>query len=465
MWRYALKHIAQWILALAFLCVLSFGLLKLIPGDPVLGRLQQSGVTFKETGGVYASAAYREIQHEMDLDLPIFYFTIQPLSVPDALNNVRNPEHRKTIRSLCIQWGNPEAVLRWYQSHQQLAADFENNPQLLNTHRAILLETDFEAQSQHYSTLIAKAKDSDIADNMERVANLHRTIDSESSPMRSYLPTLAWHGRLNQFHHWLVGASGDKGVIHGHFGISLRDGQPVSNKLWPAFATTLQLAFTALLLAFLVGIPLGLQIARLRSQNRASAWVQLLFGIYAMPGFWLGILMVTFLCSPDFLNWFPAAYSLMDIAPDAHWTQRLFTVAYHLVLPIAAWSVGTAAFLAVQTYKESKRIQTENFITTARAKGLSDYEVTKNHVFRNALTPALSLLGSLIPTAFSGAIAIELIFSIPGMGQLIFNPFHTRDYPVVMAILLLVGTAAILSTALSDVALRLIDPRIKSVEQ
>lgn len=102
------------------------------------------------------------------------------------------------------------------------------------------------------------------------------------------------------------------------------------------------------------------------------------------------------------------------------------------------------------------------FFLAAQAKGLSESKLTWRHVRPNASLPAISMLGSIVPAALSGAIAIELIFSIPGMGQLIFDAFHTRDYPVVMAILMLVGTAAILSTAFADLLLHQIDPRTKT---
>ncbi len=462
MWLRTVRKILYWIPAILVLCLVSFSLLQIIPGDPVLSRLQESGVVVQSSESVYQSRQYREMRRQLGYDLPVFYWSLRSASVPDSLRLIPHPKHREVLKKWCIKTGEPEGVLLWYHLNKEILSDLQKAGRK-DAHRALLslLSSNDPAQQQNtYRWLINELAHSSINSKVIRAAAGHEMITTSGISLSAYRPVIRWNGTQNQFHRWIWGSENVKGVLRGHLGISQRDGQFVSAKVWPAFKTTLSLALVSILIMYLVAVPLGLRLARMKNTTSYKFWIQLIFGLYAMPGFWLGVLLLTFLTNPDFLNWFPAAYSLMDVHPDANLIERTFTIAWHLVLPVTAWSIGGAAFLTIQTLKQSNKLQREPFIIAARAKGLGESAVTNKHIFKNALVPAVSMLGSILPAALSGAIAIELIFSIPGMGQLIFNSFHTRDYPVVMAILILVGTASIVGSALSDLILHRIDPRI-----
>lgn len=467
MWYPIFRKLFRWIPAVGLLCLIGFLLLKFIPGDPVLARLQESGVRVTDPAGVYHSREYREIRTQYGLDLPVFYFSLKPATVPDTLYHIPHPGRRSMMKSMCIHYGNPQAVMEWYRVNRVLELVLVKNEDRmhLRVFQELMVSDQFEDRENAYSWLITNVQDPEITAIVQRAAEVHREIPTNAHFVRSLIPSATWHGTNNQFHHWLLGYSGQAGILGGNFGTSHRDGQPVGQKVWPAFTTTLVLAFLSVALMYLVSIPLGLQLARSKNRKNAGAWIRIILSLYAMPGFWLGVLLMTFLCSPDFLNWFPVAYSLMDIQPDTSVFHRTAIIVYHLILPVTCWTIGGAAFLTIQTYRQSQSIQGKPFFLAARAKGLSDSSLTWRHVRPNAALPAVSMLGSIVPAALSGAIAIELIFSIPGMGQLIFDAFHTRDYPVVMAILMLVGTAAILSTAFADLLLHRIDPRTKTGNQ
>jgi len=367
------------------------------------------------------------------------------------------------LKKWCIKTGKPELIFNWYQLNKEILTDLrkahrkEEHSALL----ALLHNPDSDQQTTIYRWLANELAVSPIGPKVIRAAAIHQIIMTTPRSINSYLPVLKWNGHKNQFHRWIWGFGNTSGVLRGDFGFSTRDGQPVSAKIWPAFKTTLALALTSIVLMYLIAVPLGLRLARMKNTTSFKIWIRIIFGLYAMPSFWLGVLLLTFLTNPKFLNWFPAAYSLMDIQQESSWIEKTALIAGHLILPVTAWSIGGAAFLSIQTLKQAKHLQRQPFVMAARAKGLSEHAVSKNHLFKNALVPAVSMIGSIMPAALSGAIAIELIFSIPGMGQLIFHSFHTRDYPVVMAILILVGTVAIIGSALSDLILHRIDPRIR----
>lgn len=457
------KKILGLIPALALLCLISFILLQYIPGDPVLSRLQASGVRISSSENVYDSREYTEMRRGMRLHLPAFYFAIQPASVSEKLRDIAQPDMRRTMKKWCIRYGNAEKVDSWYTTHQ-LLQQYLVQKKRAESWRVLrkLTEThDIAVYESTYQWLLENADSPEEQKLILQTATNLKSIPAYSQGWKSYWPTLRWNGTANQFHHWLFGQPGEKGLLAGALGTSLRDGRPVADKVIPALKTTLPLAAIALLLMYTVAVPLGLRLSRIQNKSRQHIFVRLIFMVYAMPGFWLGVLLLTFLCSPDFLNWFPVAYSLMEIDPGMNAFERIGVIVYHLILPVTAWSAGGTAFLTLQIMKRSEEIHQQPFILAVKAKGLGPAATSRRHVAKNAMIPAVSMLGALLPASISGAIAIELIFSIPGMGQLIFDAFHNRDFPVVMAVLLLVGLIAILGTTCADLINRFLDPRVR----
>lgn len=463
MWARTIQKSFFAALGVLVLCAISFILLQSVPGDPVLARLQQSGIKTTDASAIYLSTEYREMQRQMGYNLPPFYFSLQPLVVTDTIQNIPHPAHRKILTKWCIKYGNCNVIAQWYWLNNEIIATLitGNHADKALLLQSLLHEEDIAQQQNTYKWLINELAVSPINPMIIKSAAIHRQITSSTGSWLAYIPVLKWHGAQNQLHRWLFGESTTGGILNGNFGISVRDGQPVTSKLIPACGTTASLALIAIVLMYLVALPLGLRLSRIKNENTLILFTHAILGLYAMPAFWLGVLMLTFLCSPDFLSWFPVAYSMMNISAEARFAERLLTTIWHLALPVTCWSIGGAAFLTIQTFKQSKEIQHYLFVTTARAKGLPETAISRRHIFKNAIVPAVSMLGSIIPAALSGAIAIELIFSIPGMGKLIFTAFHTRDYPLVMGILILVGGAAISSTALADLLQYVFDPRLK----
>ncbi len=463
-WR-TLKRLLYWFPGLLSVCLLGFVLIQLSPGDPVLARLNLIPDAVSTHESIYETAAYQSTRVELGLNRAPFYLSVQPITVPDKLRSIAHPGRRKALQSLCIRRGDSSTVLDWYNAHIVLRFRLaESEPAMVQRIASeILLQSETEEILRRYRLLTEACQNAENAALVMQAARIAAKLNENQQGWKSLIPAFQWHGLNNQFHRWLFGDSGEGGLIRGDFGRSYRDNQPVAPIVASAFSQTLILAIAAWMLMFLVAVPGGLRLARIASPGKARFWLHLLLVLYSIPSYWLGTLMLTFLCSPDFLNWFPVAYKLMDIPENTSWLSRQLIIIYHLILPVTCWTAAGAAFLAIQTRKEAQAVMQSKGYLGAKARGLSDKQLMTNHVAPRALIPAIGWLGGLIPASLSGAVAIELIFSINGMGNLAFQSFHMRDYPVVMAIILIAALTTLIGTVVSDLLLHYIDPRTREM--
>jgi peptide/nickel transport system permease protein len=182
--------------------------------------------------------------------------------------------------------------------------------------------------------------------------------------------------------------------------------------------------------------------------------------LYSLPNFWIATMAIIYLCGGDFWNVFPA-FGLASNNAD-QWTlwQRIVDQAWHLVLPVACLTYYTMAVLS--RYMRASMLETvrQDFIRTARAKGLSELLVIYRHGVRNSLIPIITLMADLLPAVIGGSIVIETIFSIPGMGKMSFDAIFTRDYPLLMAIFTMSALVTLAGILLADLLYVLVDPRI-----
>jgi peptide/nickel transport system permease protein len=244
------------------------------------------------------------------------------------------------------------------------------------------------------------------------------------------------------------------------FGTSIRDGRPVTEKVGEALPVTLVLSLLAMALAYLVAIPLGVHAAVRRGSLLERVTTVLLFVLYSLPSFWLAMVLILLFGGVGYLDWFPI-YGLstpgLESATGGSWlVDRL----HHLVLPVICLSYGSLA--VISRYQRSAMLDVirQDYIRTARAKGLSERTVIFKHALRNALLPTITLLGLQLPYLIGGSVIIERIFNIPGMGLLTFQAFLHRDYPVIMAVSVLSATLTLFGLILADVFYAVADPRI-----
>lgn len=251
-----------------------------------------------------------------------------------------------------------------------------------------------------------------------------------------------------------------KRVVTFDFGTSYKDHQPVLKKIAQTLPITLALNIITLLIVYLVSIPWGIL-----SAIKPTGWFDrlsavLLYVLYSLPSFWIAMLLIVFVAGGDYLNWFPIAGIISDGAESLSLFQKLGNITWHLVLPVVCLTYGSFAFLARFSRATMLEVIHQDYIRTARAKGLSAWKVIVKHGFRNALIPQLTLLGTLLPALLGGSVIIEQIFAIPGMGRLGFEAVLSRDYPLIMAIAIIDAMLTLVSLLLSDLLYVVVDPRI-----
>ena len=251
-----------------------------------------------------------------------------------------------------------------------------------------------------------------------------------------------------------------KRVLLFGFGNSYKDQQPVLKKIGDALPITLALNIITLFIIYFVSIPWGL-FSSLRPGkffDRFSALI--LFILYSLPTFWIAMILIVVFASGDYFNWFPIAGWISDGAEHLSFMQKVGNISWHLILPVVCLTYGSFSFLARFSRVTMLEVLTQDFIRTARAKGLSEWRVLLKHGFRNALIPQLTLMGTLLPALLGGSVIIEQIFAIPGMGRLGFEAVLNRDYPVIMAIATIDALLTLVSLLLSDLLYVAVDPRI-----
>jgi peptide/nickel transport system permease protein len=237
------------------------------------------------------------------------------------------------------------------------------------------------------------------------------------------------------------------------WGYSFTDGLPVRDKLFGRIPATLLLMGTSLVVTIVLAIPIGiLQAVKQYSWADKIATTLETIG-YAMPTFWLGLILkqlfaVQFKVLPLFgMN---TLGKTGDI-PDVLW---------HLILPVTTLSIISIAGWSRYMRASMLEVMRQDFIRTARSKGLSGGEVVRKHALRNALIPIVTLLGLTVPSLLSGAAITETVFSWPGLGWLGVQSVTERDYPVVLAVVMIGGVMVILGNLLADIAYAVVDPRI-----
>ncbi len=250
---------------------------------------------------------------------------------------------------------------------------------------------------------------------------------------------------LEQYWRWV------SGVAQGDFGFSYRNTQPVSEILLNSLPITLELVLLGLLIAVVVGLPLGvISAVRRDSKHDYAARVGGLIGV-SIPNFWLATLLLLF--TSRVLGWVPP---LSYVSPLDDPIQNLG----QFILPALAISVFTMAIVMRMVRATMLEVLGQDYVRTARAKGVTRNVVISRHALRNALIPVITIVGFEVGILMSGAAIVEIIFGLPGVGNTLINAIFNRDYPVVQAATMLLAFTFIFVNLLVDLVYGVLDPRI-----
>jgi peptide/nickel transport system permease protein len=243
------------------------------------------------------------------------------------------------------------------------------------------------------------------------------------------------------------------------FGRSFSDGRPVLSKIKERVPITLGINVLSLIVIFALAIPIGVYSAVRQYSAFDKVSTILVFIGFSTPTFWLALLlMILFGVN---LGWLPISGIQSVDTSEMNAFERVMDIARHLILPVSVSAFAGLAGLSRYSRTSMLEVIRQDYIRTALAKGLTEWEVIMRHAFRNALLPIITILGMMLPALIGGSVIFETIFAIPGMGKMMIDAVYARDYPVVMGVLVIGAVLTLIGNLVADMSYSFVDPRIR----
>lgn len=483
MLTYILKRVLFFIPTLLAISLLTFFISINAPGDPVevmLNRADGSGGLGSQNSA--SDLDYVELRHKLGLDKPLFYFSLTDATVSDTLFRIYKTDHRETLKRLSNEYGSWANVAAYYRSVQELESHiyalesisqkqkFSGNEGELLMLKTIVNELYYQYEEDRINNILDQIGNIDLPVKGDSIGNPLIKLDqapligtfnkmiSEKNPYSKYIPVIHFYGLNNQYHRWITG------FLTGDFGISFQDKRAVSSVLYAALGKTIGISLLSLILAYLIAIPLGIHSAVKKGTQEEKTITTSLFLLYSLPNFWIATMLVVFLCGGDYLSWFPTP-GAGPIPDDAPFWYKLTEGTYRLILPLFCWTYGSLAFISRQMRGGILSSITQDYIQTARAKGLDEMQIIRKHALKNSMLPVITLFASIFPLAISGSFVIENIFNISGMGKLSLEALYARDYPIIFTVMMFTAILTMLGNLIADILYALVDPRISFTEK
>jgi peptide/nickel transport system permease protein len=474
MLRYILRRILLFIPTMIAISLVAFLISVNAPGDPV-DRLLNISEGDQVNQNVKSVEKLKQAKRrELGLDRPLFYISLGTLADIDTLYKIPDRNSHDMLRRLSRKTGNPSGTLAYYKSLRELAlahdgiqpdstdeanAGFSQSVYLVNS---LMHESSADGIRARFDSLNLLYRKytflSPLAPKLEKAEKSYDQLIANQQTWRTYIPTLHWYGLNNQYHSWI-----SRVITKGDFGVSYRDQQPVMTRIGQKFWWSFSLTFLSVLLAYLISIPIGVWAAYKRDKPFDRVTTFILFVLYSLPVFFVGTLLLMLFANPDFLNWFPEGGVQNPIVFDENW-PFLKKVAHwipYLILPLITYTYSSLAFISRQVRAGVVETLQQDYIRTARAKGVPERRVLWRHAFRNALLPVITIFAHVFPAVVAGSVIIETIFSIPGMGQEIYESILNYDYPMIVAVFSIFGFLTLVGYLVSDILYAVADPRIK----
>lgn len=471
--QYILKRILIFIPTLIAISLLTFIISINAPGDPVEMMLEgDPGGDAQIADRLANEMAYIDQREELGLDLPIFYVSFTNSAIPDTLFKIPNFRHRAALKRLIHNFGNWGEIVKFYDLNRELdlasyriQRDSLNAPALITIRELTdeLLQTHSERRIQFiFSSLenlyLSTPSLNVLMNDLDASRQQYEHIKATATIHKRYIPTIHFYGTQNQYHQWAIN------FIRGDFGISYQDKRPVSSVIWDAIQWTFLISIIAMFITYLVAVPIGVRSAIKKGTNEDKIVTTSLFILYSLPNFWVATLLIMFFSNPEYLEWFPT-YGVGSLPDYAPFVNRFFDTAYHLILPLICWTYSSFAFLSRQMRGGMLNVIRQDFIRTARAKGLNEKKVIWKHAFKNSLLPIITLFANVFPMAIGGSIVLETIFTIPGMGKLGFEAVISRNYPIVFTVMMFSAILTLIGYLVADILYAVVDPRISYSEK
>lgn len=495
MFKYIVKRILIFIPMLVAISLLAFIININAPGDPVE---KLSNTADKEGAANDQSNATKKVKQELrkklGLDLPVFYLSFGSMSDCDTLYRVEDKAHAAALSELSHHYGNWDNVSTYFhQLNTVLLAHSELNMDVIfeelknedgkpayskNEINDVITQSSFDVsammETANQGVLNAKWSSlnqlydtypffSKIKPEFSKAQQNYQSMLDNAEGWKTYIPTIIWYGIGNQYHFWLFGNGKDRhGVIRGDFGFSYIDSQPISEKIWSRVWISFTFTIISVLLAYLISIPLGIFSAYRKDSTFDRISSVIVFVLYSMPSFFIGVLLLYTFANPDVLRWFPVSGIQDATLFDPEWNnwEKLKHRSPYFILPLVTYIYSSFAFLSRIMRVSVIDVFGQDYIRTARAKGLGEGKVVMKHALRNSLLPIITVFANIFPLAVGGSIIIETIFTIPGLGFEIYSSILNSDYPMIIAVFTIIGFLTMIGYLISDILYAVVDPRI-----
>lgn len=439
---------------------MAFFLSKLVPGDAAESLLMLQGVNPESDN---AKIEYERNYRLLHLDKPLFYFNINPNFFPKNISGIISSFERQQVKALLNQKIPYESIQIYLDDKVksiQTIKDWNKHIERKQQEKISALlsvanfATDHREINRHWQTLKKT-----IPDSIQNQCHVFiSSANLTTSRVNFYYPNFEWHGKANQFHLWI------SSILKFDLGLSIKDGGKVSQKIISALKWTILLVIINVLLSSLIAVPSGM-IAGFRAgsiydKSLGLCWLLL----YSIPVFWLASLLIIYCTSSKYsalLNIFPVP-GLWYIPDGQKMWITITQYSHQLVLPVICLVANDIAQLSRIIRNNVIEQKSKMYVLMAMAKGNNDFEILTKHILPNILIPLVTILGSKIPAGISGALIIEVIFNIPGMGRLMYNSLYYADWNVVFGILIIVSFITMLVMLITDILYTYVNPKIKS---
>lgn len=491
MLKYVLHRILIFIPTLIAISLLAFVISINSPADPVEQLARSADSEGSANSEANASERVKnEIRTKLGLDLPVFYCSIHTIADPDTLHLIADKNERAAAKRLLRTYGNWDDISSFrtqIKSLEQIAgnefskvsSDSSTSENKRNTIASIRFMTVALTESgktseidQKLEEIIKQCKEielSSVTDQAELCQLDFSHLKDNSDTWKNYIPWITFNGFDNQYHVWLLGDfltskdRGRSGVLRGDFGNSYADNQPIASKIYDKFWYSFRLVIFSILLSYLISIPLGIYSAYRANGLFDRASTGITFMLYSLPSFFVGTWVLYYFANPDNFMWFPTGGVYDPSVFDENWGffERIRHQAPYFVLPMITYTYSSFAFISRIMKVSMLDVLNQDYIRTARAKGVSEFKVLTKHAFRNALLPLITMFANIFPAAIGGSVILETIFSIPGLGYEVYNAVISTDIPMIVAVFTITGVLTVTGYLFSDILYSIVDPRIR----
>ena len=451
---FLIRRLAFFIPTLLVISALVFGLSKQTAGDPVLNKISDTDES--NTVNTLSDDLYLSTAKDLGLDKPLFYFTITSQAFPHDFYKIVKKDQRLALEKLIREYGNWSESSTFHSSLKSvlLKVPIPDSLGFSNNLQQLLIQDDGEKISFILNELNETAlKLGFFKEDMVKLKENYQAIIHNTTRTKIFIPALYWYGLDNQYHNWITN------FFKGNFGVA-KDGRSVAQKIIIPLSITLFMSLPAIFLAYFLGVPIGIFTVANR-QKRSGKWmIKIIFALYSLPTFWIALMAIRFLTTPEYgMKIFPSA-GLTDLNTTFSMSNYLLSNTTRFILPILCMIIHPVAYIARLTQGTIIDNLSLDYVRTARAKGLTQGQILRQHVLKNALFPLITLLGTMLPLLIGGSFIIEYVFNIKGMGRVAFDAIGEQDWQVVYTVLMFSAILVLLGALISDILYKFANPRV-----